>query len=151
MQAGSFNIMKGYAILFSSTMMIVITAIPSITPWQLFQSICPYLGMQSPQCPTSPYQQQQQPYQQPQQQPYQQPQQQPYQQPQQQPYQQPQQQPCPNGSAPDVNGNCQIIQQQQQQSQQPPTSVPNTAGPPPPPSTSSPPVPSSSNDTAPQP
>jgi hypothetical protein len=125
--------MKGYAILFSGTMMIVITAIPSITPWQLFQSICPYLGMQSPQCPTLPYQQQQQ-------QPYQQQQQQPYQQP-------PQQQLCPTGSAPDINGNCQIIQQQQQP-QQPLTSAPITAGPPSP-STSSPQLPSSSNGTAP--
>src|ERR1041385_2525759 len=101
--------MKGYAILFSSIIMTMIMTIPSITPWQLFQSICPYLGTQSPQCPTSPYQQPQQPYQQPQQ-PFQsQPQQQPYQQQPQQP-QQPQQ--CPIGSAPDINGNCQIIEPQ---------------------------------------
>jgi hypothetical protein len=112
--------MKGYAILFSSTMMIMVTAIPSITPWQLFQSMCPYLGMQSPQCPNFPYQQQQ-------------------------PYQQPQQQLCPNGSAPDINGNCQIIQQQQL-----PTSIPNTVGPPSP-STSPPQLPSTSNGTTPQP
>src|ERR1051326_1434660 len=105
----SFDIMKGYAILFSSILMIMIIAMPSITPWQLFQSICPYLGTQSPQCPTSA-QLQQQPYQQPYQQQSPPSQSQPPQQ--QPPYQQQPQQSlpipssCPNGSAPDINGNC---------------------------------------------
>jgi hypothetical protein len=85
--------MKGYAILLAG-MMIIIAIIPSITPWQLFQSMCPYIGAQSPQCQV--FTQQQQPYQQ-QQQPF-------LSQP--QPYQQQQ---CPNGSLPDVNGSCPIF------------------------------------------
>jgi hypothetical protein len=82
--------MKGYAILLAG-MMIIIAIIPSITPWQLFQSMCPYIGAQSPQCQALTQQLQQQPF---------------LSQPYQQPYQQ---QSCPNGSLPDVNGNCPIF------------------------------------------
>jgi hypothetical protein len=74
---------------------IIITLVgaPFLTPWQLFQQLCPYFSAQSPQCAML---QQQQPFLS-----------QPY------PQQQPQQQICPDGSLPDVNGNCPIIQQQQ--------------------------------------
>jgi hypothetical protein len=82
--------MKGYAILLAG-MMIIIAIIPSITPWQLFQSMCPYIGAQSPQCQAFTQQLQQQPF---------------LSQPYQQPYQQ---QLCPNGSLPEVNGNCPIF------------------------------------------
>jgi hypothetical protein len=87
----------------SILVVIVITLIgaPFLTPWQLFQQLCPYLNAQSPQCNLLQQQLQQQQQQQPfLSQPYQQ-----------QPY--PQQQLCPDGSLPDVNGNCQSIQPQQ--------------------------------------
>src|ERR1051325_5912741 len=84
------------ATLFCSTI-IILMAIPTLTPWQLFQSMCQYIGAQSPQCQA--FTQQQQPQQQFLSQPYQQ--------------QQPQQQLCSDGSLPDVNGNCPIIQPQQ--------------------------------------
>lgn len=110
--------MKGYSLLFSA--LIIIMAVPSISPWQLFQSMCPYLGAQSPQCQAFMQQLQQQLQQQ---QPFlSQPQvpqvQQPYQPYQQQPQQQ---QPivCPDGSIVDSNGNCPVIQQQQPQQPQP--------------------------------
>jgi hypothetical protein len=80
---------------------ITLAWVPFLTPWQLFQLLCPYLNAQSPQCNLLQQQLQQQQQQQPfLSQPYQQ-----------QPY--PQQQLCPDGSLPDVNGNCQSIQPQQ--------------------------------------
>jgi hypothetical protein len=83
-------------------LVIIITLIgaPFLTPWQLFQQLCPYLSAQSSQCAMLQQQLSQQ-----QQQPFLS---QPYQQP-----QQPQQQLCSDGSLPDANGNCQIIQPQQ--------------------------------------
>lgn len=85
-------------------LVIIITLIgaPFLTPWQLFQQLCPYLSAQSSQCAML---QQQLSQQQQQQQPFLS---QPYQQP-----QQPQQQLCSDGSLPDVNGNCPIVQPQQ--------------------------------------
>jgi hypothetical protein len=93
--------MAEHAVLFSSSIIITLIAIviPSLilTPWQLFQSICPYLSMQSPQCQAFTQQQQQQPFlpQSP------------------LPLPSPQQQTplCPDGSIPDANGNCPINQQ----------------------------------------
>jgi hypothetical protein len=89
------------AILGLMTLMVI--AAPFLTPWQLFQQLCPYFGAQSPQCAMIQQQLQQQQLQQGQpflSQPYQQP-------------QQPQQQLCSDGSLPDANGNCPIVQPQQ--------------------------------------
>jgi hypothetical protein len=58
---------KGHTILFSSMIIMValmaitiITPSLTLTPWQLFQSMCPSLGTQSPQCAAFTQQQQQQ-------------------------------------------------------------------------------------------
>jgi hypothetical protein len=40
--------------------LIVSIAVASLTPWQLFQSLCPYLSLQSQQCAMPLLQQQQQ-------------------------------------------------------------------------------------------
>jgi hypothetical protein len=62
-------------------------AVSVLTPWQLFQSLCPYVSAQSSQClGTGTQQQQQQPFTQQQQQPFTQQQQQPFTQQQQQPF-----------------------------------------------------------------
>jgi hypothetical protein len=87
-------------------------AVSALTPWQLFQSLCPYVSAQSSQCHGIGTQQQQQPFTQQQQQPFTQQQQQPFTQQQQQPFTQQQQQP--------------FTQQQQQpftQQQQPSTTI----------------------------
>jgi hypothetical protein len=100
----NINMVKASPFLFATV--IALMAIPALSPWQLFQSMCPYFSAQSPQCAMLLRQQQLQTQQQlpilPQ--------------PQQQqllPYQQ-QQQLCPDGSQPDATGNCPITQQQQQ-------------------------------------
>jgi len=60
-------------------------AVSVMTPWQLFQSLCPYVSAQSSQC-LGTGTQQQQPFTQQQQQPFTQQQQQPFTQQQQQPF-----------------------------------------------------------------
>jgi hypothetical protein len=60
-------------------------AVSVLTPWQLFQSLCPYVSAQSSQC-LGTGTQQQQPFTQQQQQPFTQQQQQPFTQQQQQPF-----------------------------------------------------------------
>jgi hypothetical protein len=62
-----------------------LVAVSVLTPWQLFQSLCPYVSAQSSQCLGTGIQQQQQPFTQQQQQPFTQQQQQPFTQ-QQQPF-----------------------------------------------------------------
>ena len=69
-----------------------LVAVSVLTPWQLFQSLCPYVSAQSSQC-LGTGTQQQQPFTQQQQQPFTQQQQQPFTQQQQQPFTQLQQQP----------------------------------------------------------
>jgi hypothetical protein len=107
----NINMVKASPFLF--TTVIALMAIPALSPWQLFQSMCPYFSAQSPQCAMLLRQQQLQTQQQL---PSQQQQLPILPQPQQQqllPYQQ-QQQLCPDGSQPDATGNCPITQQQQQ-------------------------------------
>jgi hypothetical protein len=94
---GTLPFISANATLGVMTLMVILA--PFLTPWQLFQQLCPYFNAQSPQCvmlqqQLSQQQQQQQPFLS-----------QPYQQP-----QQPQQQLCSDGSLPDANGNCPIIQ-----------------------------------------
>jgi hypothetical protein len=124
-------------ILANMILAIIITLvwIPFLTPWQLFQQLCPYLSAQSPQCAMLQQQLQQQQQQQPfLSQPYQQ-----------QPY--PQQQLCSDGSLPDANGNCPTIQPQQPATSSPYIpGVPSTS-----PFSSLPGFPSSSSSTAPSP
>lgn len=40
--------MNNLPLLFSGIMILIF--ISAVTPWQLFQSLCPYIGAQSPQC-----------------------------------------------------------------------------------------------------
>lgn len=94
-ETGTLPFISANAILGVMTLMVI--SAPFLTPWQLFQQLCPYFNAQSPQCVMlqQQLQQQQQPFLS-----------QPYQ-------QQPQQQLCSDGSLPDVNGNCPIVQPQQ--------------------------------------
>jgi len=98
-QTSTLPFISANMILGVITLMVI--SVPFLTPWQLFQQLCPYLGAQSPQCAMLQQQlQQQQQLGQPfLSQPYQQ--------------QQPQQQLCSDGSLPDANGNCPIVQPQQ--------------------------------------
>jgi hypothetical protein len=84
--------MNNFAFLLPTIMGLI--AVSAMTPWQLFQSLCPYVSAQSSQCHgIGTQQQQQQPFTQQQQQPFTQQQQQPFTQQQQQPFTQQQQQP----------------------------------------------------------
>jgi len=100
-QTGTLPFISANAILGVMTLMVILA--PFLTPWQLFQQLCPYFNAQSPQCVMLQQQLKQQQQLQ---------QQQPFL-PQPYPQQQPQQQLCSDGSLPDANGNCPLIQPQQ--------------------------------------
>ena len=40
--------MNNLSLLFTG--IVTLISISAVTPWQLFQSMCPYIGAQSPQC-----------------------------------------------------------------------------------------------------
>jgi hypothetical protein len=40
--------MNNLSLLFTG--IVTLISISAVTPWQLFQSLCPYIGAQSPQC-----------------------------------------------------------------------------------------------------